>query len=247
MFKRSIDDKPKYTDNNNNTLVDLGYSIFSTDKIFNSIGYTVYKVSENLTMRPDLVARAAYGDEDRTELLLKYNNVQNPFTVNANDIMIFPSSTQIDSYVGTPVEVQKQNADELIRQFHKYVDKNKKPDTIGSEKNDSKIQKSDSDLGLSRLTGNTATRLGGNGNDGIIAATGAGYGGVSTNPSLRGGVATPANRFKEANMAAIGTTAIKEIDGRLYFGANAGVKCAADGITTSEYMKEIIKNSTDKK
>lgn len=233
MFKRSIDDKPKYTDNDNNTLVDLGYSIFSTDKIFNAIGYTVYRVSENLTMRPDLVARAAYGDEGHTELLLKYNNVQNPFTVNANDIMIFPSSTQIGSYVGTPIETQKQNADELIRQFHKYVDKNKKPDTIGSEKNDSKIQKpSSDDSALSKLTGNTATRAS---SDAAIA--GVGYNGLATSTS----------KFKEANMAAVGTSAIKEIDGKLYFGANAGVKCAADGMTTSEYMKEIIKNSTDKK
>ena len=161
-----------------------------------------------MEMRPDLAAMSAYNGEEYTELLLKYNNIQNPFSLAEDDILIIPSSTQIETHTGDIVEEAKENADKLIRNLHNYVDKNKLPDTNGSEKDNSVIKKT---TDIKNLTGNTATRL------------------------------------KEANIAPLGATQIKEVNGRLYFGTDAGMKCAANGISTSDYIKEIIKNSTDKK
>lgn len=203
MFENTIDKKSTYKTTDGTELLDLGESIFEDKFIYNGIGYTFCKVPENMEMRPDLAAISAYNDVNYTELLLKYNNIQNPFTLYEDELLIIPSSTQIEKHVGTPVSEVNNKQDALIRNYHQYVDKNKLPNTVGSEKNNTSIKQSNN------LTGNTATR------------------------------------FKEANLAPVGSTPIKEVNGRLYFGANSGIKCAADGITTADYFKEVIKNSID--
>lgn len=208
MFSKSIDSKKAYTTEDGYKAIDLGETIFTDNNIYEGIGYTIYKISKEMEMRPDLAAMSAYNGEEYTELLLKYNNIQNPFSLAEDDILIIPSSTQIETHTGDIVEEAKENADKLIRNLHNYVDKNKLPDTNGSEKDNSVIKKT---TDIKNLTGNTATRL------------------------------------KEANIAPLGATQIKEVNGRLYFGTDAGMKCAANGISTSDYIKEIIKNSTDKK
>ena len=209
MFNRTIDSKSVYEDRDGFELVDLGSSIFDRKNIYAGISSNVYKVGADMEMRPDSLSFAAYGNEEYTELLLKYNDIQNPFTIKKDDIMIFPSATSIEKFATTRYEGNKENQDALIRQFHKYVDKNKKPDTIGSEKNNKKIES-----------------------------------GGGASPTVLTGNQT---RFKEANLAAVGAKAIKEVDGRLYFGEDTGMKCAVNGINTSDYMREVIKNSTDKK
>lgn len=217
MFSKSIDNKKTYTTEDGYQAIDLGESIFTDDNIYEGIGYTIYKTPKEMEMRPDLAALSAYNGEEYTELLLKYNNIQNPFSLSEDDILVIPSSTQIENHTGEIIDEQKENADKLIRNLHNYVDKNKLPNTNGSEKDNSVIKKS---TDTKNLTGG------------------------SNNKTLTGNTAT---RFKEANIATLGASQIKEINGRLYFGTDAGMKCAANGISTSDYLKEIIKNSTDNK
>lgn len=202
MFENSIDKKSKFTTDDGTEMLDLGESIFQEKYIFNGIGYYFNKVPKDMQMRPDLAAISAYNDVNDTELLLKYNNIQNPFTLYEDELLVIPSSTQLTKYVGT-VQTVATNEDSLIRNYHVYVDKNKLPDTIGSEKNNVSIKSK------TTLSGNTATR------------------------------------FKEANLAPSNSTPVQEINGRLYFGANSGMKCAVDGISTADYFKEVIKNSTN--
>ncbi len=215
MFENSIDNKSTYTNAEGYELLDLGESIFEDKFIYNGMGYTFNKVPKNMEMRPDLAAISVYNDINYTELLLKYNNIQNPFTLYEDELLIIPSSTQITKHVGTPVSETITTQDALIRNYHAYVDKNKLPNTVGSEKNSTTISKANDQSNLTRS---------------------------SANEKLSGNTAT---RFKEANMAPVGSTPIKEVNGRLYFGANSGIKCAADGVTTADYFKEVIKNSID--
>lgn len=224
MFSKSIDNKKTYSTEDGYQAIDLGESIFTNDNIYDGIGYTIYRTPKEMEMRPDLAAMSAYNGEEYTELLLKYNNIQNPFSLAEDDILVIPSSTQIETHTGKIVNEQKENADKLIRNLHNYVDKNKLPDTNGSEKDNSVIKKAND---TSKLTGASNTNSSG-----------------TNTKKLTGNTAT---RFKEANLATLGASQIKEINGRLYFGTDAGMKCAANGISTSDYLKEIIKNSTDNK
>lgn len=204
MFNNTINAKPLYTNNEDEELVDLGESIFNTFNIFAKQALSMIKVSDDMEMRADKIAIGAYGDEEFTELLLKYNNIHNPFTIKKDDIMIVPSMTYIKENITRTVEEQKANQDALIRNFHKFIDKNKIPKTVGSEKNNTII------------------------------------------PDSVGNIKAIVNKYKEANMADEGASSIKELNGKLYFGADSGMKCAMDGISTTDYLNTVIKNSNNK-
>lgn len=202
FFDRSIDNKQTYVDKNGNILFDLGESIFKDDQIFAGVPLSIYRVSSGMDMRADLVTLGAYGDYDSCETLLKYNNIQNPFTIQENDVIVVPSSVHIDKHVGIKTTEQRLSQDSLIRNFHKYIDENKVPDTPGSEQNNGKIQKTN---------------------------------GVKASDNTK--------NYKEANLADLGSRAIKEIDGKLYFGADSEMKCAVNGVNAADYLKTVINNT----
>ena len=212
FFDRSIDNKQTYVDKNGNILFDLGESIFKDDQIFAGVPLSIYRVSSGMDMRADLVTLGAYGDYDSCETLLKYNNIQNPFTIQENDIIVVPSSVHIDKHVGIKTTEQRLSQDSLIRNFHKYIDENKVPDTPGSEQNNGKIQKTN---GVK------------NGN----------------NNGTGNGASDNTKNYKEANLADLGSHAIKEIDGKLYFGADSEMKCAVNGVNAADYLKTVINNT----
>ena len=110
----------------------------------------------------------------------------------------------------------------MIRQFHKFVDDKKLPDTPGSEQNTDSIPKT------SGVKGGTTSN---------------GYN-VGVGSSANGGSGSSnEDKYKEANLANIGAHAIKEIDGKLYFGTDTEMKCATNGVNAADYLKTVINNT----
>lgn len=214
FFENTIDNKQIIKTEDGYDILDLGSSIFKQDNIFKGVSIKLQKVGKDMDMRPDIITRAVYGDEEYTELMMKYNNIQNPFSVQEGDVIVLPPSMDIQTNVATPISIQRESDDALIRQYHKYVDKDKKPDTDGSQTNKLSVPKS---------TDETQVNM-------DVTAAGS--------PSTQ--------KLREANLANLGAKAIKELNGRLYFGADTDVKCATDGITTTEYLNTVIKNSIGK-
>lgn len=143
MFDRTIDRKSTFIDEDGYDVVDLGSRIFSTDDILTGIPINVYRIGDNMNMRSDLLSYAAYAKDSYTEMLLKYNNIQNPFTVQFGDILIVPSVNNIFDHVTSPANTNtEKDEDKLIREFHKYIDKDLKPNTRGSEELSMNIPKS---------------------------------------------------------------------------------------------------------
>ena len=94
-----------------------------------------------MIMRMDLISEAEYGTDEYTDLLLKYNDISNPFTLNYEDIILVPSKETIANDIKEPQDSNNDNVAQLVRNYHKYVDKNKVPTTVGSEKNNLSIGK----------------------------------------------------------------------------------------------------------
>lgn len=86
-YIRTVDSKALITDKNNNTIRDLSaQSLKDTD--FRYID--LYICSEDFRMRPELIAQLKMGDSNKLEILLKANDISNPFTVDAGDTFIIP-------------------------------------------------------------------------------------------------------------------------------------------------------------
>lgn len=181
MFKNTLDSKDTYIDKNGIELVDLGISIFDTKFIYSGITCNIYKGFDGLNMRMDNLSNALYSTEDYTEMLLKYNDIQNPFSVDESSTFIVPSIVDITKNVTQPTYVTRQNQENLVRNYHKYIDKSKLPDTTGSEKNDMSIDSAEpsiqlqepniTDVGTSAIT-EIGNRLYFGANSGLCAADG---------------------------------------------------------------------------
>lgn len=81
-------------DGKGNTILDLWQQSIEwlTDKL--TIESTVL-ITDDFRMRPDLIAQAAWGDATGADLLMKFNHVSNPFSIDAGVIMIIPQYEQM--------------------------------------------------------------------------------------------------------------------------------------------------------
>ena len=147
MFSRSLDRKKTYMFDGIE-VVDLSESIFDPKKAMTQI-CTPYKVSKELEMRPDLVSKYLYGSTDYTEMLLKYSLINNPFSIERGDLIFAASLSNIYNPV-KDTEMDTTGAFDAVKNYHKYIDKNKVPDKAGSDNVTQKIEKSPSEANISK-------------------------------------------------------------------------------------------------
>lgn len=147
MFSRSLDKKKTYIFDGIE-VVDLSESIFDPKKAMTQI-CTPYKVSKELEMRPDLVSKYLYGSTDYTEMLLKYSLINNPFSIERGDLIFVASLSNIYNPV-KDTEMDTTGAFDAVKNYHKYIDKNKVPDKAGSDNVTQKIEKSPSEANISK-------------------------------------------------------------------------------------------------
>lgn len=245
MFTNSIDNKQAYTNNDGIDMIDLTDSIFGVkDSV---VTCSFYKVRKNMEMRPDLMSIAAFGEDIYTEMIIKYSQIDNPFAIEEGDIIAVPTLNSIYDDV-KDIYANKTGIDtyDLVKNYHKYIDKSKVPAKMGAEEStaysDSVNNKSSNSLISS--SDNTST---GNFSSESNAAS------ETTGQPIEG------------NMANNGQSGIFLKNGRLYFGPNVSSKpndvtdiegnniadsdlvdCARNDVTIGQFLNATLKNSLKK-
>ena len=172
-------------------------------------------------MRPDLVSMALYGTTDYTEMVLKYSMINNPFAIEAGDMVFASSLTSIYNAV-KDVEYEKTVMFDAIKNYHKYIDKKKVPDSPGSDKVKDKSSYDPNGNGNGNNNGSTTAN------------------GLNNNGPV------------EANITKTGNSGITIKDGKIYFGAvedsvssvdSSIVDCAVSGVTLGEFLNATLRNS----
>lgn len=132
MFTKSLDNKGRYIVDGDIEVVDLGESIFDPSKSIKQL-YSVYRVSKDYEMRPDILSRVLYGTTDYTEMILKYSMINNPFSLEKGDVIY---AVTIDSiyHPVKDVDYEKTEVFDAVKNYHKYIDKTKVPENAGSDK-----------------------------------------------------------------------------------------------------------------
>lgn len=102
------------------SIIDLVRSTFNFGVSTSTMGPTV--VGEYETMRPDLVSEKLYSDQSYWDVLLKFNGISNPFSIDYGEILLAPSTNTLEKLVVPPKEVvehgtepAKKNEDALIK------------------------------------------------------------------------------------------------------------------------------------
>lgn len=131
MFNKTLDSKDTYIVGDGIEVVDLADTIFDPGISIDNL-YTMYKVSNEYVMRPDLLSQSLYGTTDYAEMILKYSQINNPFTLEDGDIIFATSLTNIYQPV-KDTEGQKTAVFDAVKNYHKYIDKKKVPTSTGSD------------------------------------------------------------------------------------------------------------------
>lgn len=126
MFKNTLDNKPLYKNSDDIEFRDLTQTIFEMQNK-NFVKYDVYRVPKEYRMRPDLIAKSVYNDTQFTEIILKFNGISNPFSINEGDIILIPDLDSATKKIRITGDGTKYNKDEELRKSYKYIDPLKAP------------------------------------------------------------------------------------------------------------------------
>lgn len=223
MFVNTIDSKALYIDQNNNEIKDISNSIFSKN-IEKGVIYSAYKINESMIMRPDLLSMSAYGTEEYTEMILKYSNIQNPFALNKNDIITVPSLNTIYNDVNDNIlsANSTNETNNIISNYHKYIDNTKIPAIIGSEKNTIEANSNKQDSSIENIYG---------------------IGNKESNISYinANGISVVNGRIYFGSTISASTSNISDVVGNNDTSSNI-VDCAKNGVTIGQFLNATIKN-----
>jgi hypothetical protein len=175
MFKYTIDSKPSYIDSNGEEIIDLGQTIFNTVDS-NTVLYTYYKATKEIEMRPDLISVFACGTDEYAEMIMKYSLIDNPFAIEEGDILAIPTvSSMYNEIKETNVDsVASTDSYDYVKNYHKYIDKNKLPNNSASDNND---------ISVSSTSSGVEANIANNGNSGIKIENGRIYFGNTVSAS----------------------------------------------------------------
>ena len=233
MFKKALDEKSIFITPEGDYVVDITESMFLnvTDEMNPLCSF--YKVSRDMTMRVDKVSSAIYGSVDYADVIMKYSNIDNPFAIEEGDVITAPSLTNV--YFNIKEANQHLNGDDstdspttydLIKNYHKYIDKSKVPTRNGSESNDLVVPSSANniinDLSDSNNTGTmTEPNMANKGKSGVTVVNGRVYFGDNVSAS---------------------TSDVIDVDGTNDTNSNI-VDCAKNGVTLGQFLNATIKNT----
>lgn len=89
--------------------IDLSQNVFSSTLIYDSIlGYEV--IDAFTEMRIDKIALKWYGDTSKIGLILKANNIFNPFSIKDGDILIIPNISNPENIYKNLTNKDRDNA-----------------------------------------------------------------------------------------------------------------------------------------
>ena len=126
MFKNTLDTKTFFTRPDGETLRDLTQTIFEL-KNRNYLAYNVYRVPKEYRMRPDLISQSVYNNSAYAEIILKYNGISNPFSIDEGDIILIPDLNSAQQKIKTPGLGAENDRAAKIRNSYKYIDPLKRP------------------------------------------------------------------------------------------------------------------------
>lgn len=236
MYENVID-KKGFIIKDGEQIIDFTTSVFKQMKSTDII-YNIYRVPESMIMRPDLLSLSEYNTDEYTDILLKYNNISNPFSLDKNDIIILPTINSI----GNDIEDISKSANAgisdaaFIRNYHRYIDKSKAPSSVGSENNSLVIDKTDSNKFTLDISGGSSSMEESNlsQNDNLWVTT--------SGDRIYFNGSTPSTE-QDYNKNGKGVSVILR-NGRMLFDDpnNTGVDCGIYGMTSSNFMVSKIEN-----
>lgn len=136
MFGKSLDNKELYINADGEEMIDIMNTMYTKRYNMTSV-HSIYKANKQCEMRPDYLSACLYGDEAYAEITIKSAMIANPFSLEEGDVVYAMTIDNIYNDVKDLIPVQDASTSfyELVKRYHKYIDKDKVPEEAGSEEN----------------------------------------------------------------------------------------------------------------
>lgn len=131
---KTVDNKKIFQKPNGDNVIDLTEQNFQPGEFIKIIDYII--VTDDLSMRPDLIAVAAYQDITAVDVILKQNEISNPFSIDKDDVIFLQERRVIDDQFTSLNKISNKNK---VR--NQYVDQSKSPTIDGNLTKFTKRQK----------------------------------------------------------------------------------------------------------
>jgi hypothetical protein len=113
LISKILRSKLQFIKSNGDTLIDLISSTFDFNKGGTSNAGLI-RVSEDEIMRPDLISTRIYTESSKWDILLKYNGISNPFSINVGDILVSPTFNKMDLFIVEPNQIIEKGTDKAL-------------------------------------------------------------------------------------------------------------------------------------
>lgn len=100
--------KNSFIKTNGDTVIDLTRRGISFKGVTVNQGRT-YIVENGIEMRPDLISKVCYQTNSLLCMLMKYNGISNPFSINEGDILKIPNGEVLSSLKSEPALINGSN------------------------------------------------------------------------------------------------------------------------------------------
>jgi len=138
MLNYKILDYKTLTNRKGETYYDLMSKSFNY-KTDTSGGFLI--VNKYYVARPDLLSLAIYGSDEYADIICKINGISNPFELNEDDIIYYPSAEYIEEcyrYTGEESEYIESESDEITKRektYQKAINEQRSPNeqTLGEQ------------------------------------------------------------------------------------------------------------------
>jgi hypothetical protein len=109
LINKLLRAKKLFTISSGESIVDLISSTFNFGESGASAGVTV--VSEDETMRPDLLSEKIYSSQDEWCTILKFNGISNPFSLDAGELLLAPPFKMVTKLIVPPKSVAEKGTE----------------------------------------------------------------------------------------------------------------------------------------
>jgi len=122
----------KYTvaKDNGDIIPDLTRSSIDKNRFKETNYKRTFVVDEFTAMRPDLISYSMYVDQNKCDMLMKYNGISNPFAIQEGDIIFIPDSEDLRKIYQLPNEIKDISDVDIDTVENVFID----PKTFQDEK-----------------------------------------------------------------------------------------------------------------
>lgn len=101
------------------SMVDLVSATFKYGESISSDGAIL--VNEYEVMRPDLISERMYSNQENWDVILKYNGISNPFSIDFGETLILPSFNSMATMIIPPVNVLEKGIEPAKKNESKII------------------------------------------------------------------------------------------------------------------------------